>query len=44
LEDYPNLKALNEKIWNESTIKEYVSSGRFKVTPLNGPSAKWQGE
>ena len=40
---FPTLKALTERIWGNERIKEYVDSGRFKRTPLNGPSAKWNG-
>ena len=42
--DFQNLKKLSDKIWNEKALKEYVDSGRFKKTPLNGSSAKWNGE
>lgn len=44
LSGFPNLQALTQRIWNEQSIKDYVASGRFKKAPLNGPSAKWNGE
>jgi glutathione S-transferase len=41
-EDFPTLKALQERVWNLEGINQYVKSERFKERPINFlPYAKW---
>lgn len=42
LEDYPNLKAYQTRVWELPELKNYFSSERYSERPCNNIVAKWK--